>query len=103
MKPLTFLTRKDNLFRWSEKCQLAFDEVKKLVTSAPILRHFDPTRTCYVKCDSSDYVTSGVLSQIDDDRVLHPIAFFSRKMAPAECNYEIYDKELLVIVCCFEE
>ena len=37
VKPLTFLTRKDNLFEWSEKCQLAFDEVKKLVTSAPIL------------------------------------------------------------------
>ena len=40
---------------------------------------------------------------MDDDRVLHPVAFFSRKMAPAECNYKIYDKELLAIVRCFEE
>ena len=40
---------------------------------------------------------------MDDDGVLHPVAFFSRKMAPAEYNYEIYNKELLAIVCCFKE
>ena len=34
---------------------------------------------------------------------MHPVAYFSRKMAPAECNYEIYDKELLAIIRCFEE
>jgi hypothetical protein len=56
-----------------------------------------------MECDASDYVTAGVLSQKDDDGVLHPVAFFSRKMAPAECNYEIYDKELLAIIRCFEE
>ena len=46
---------------------------------------------------------AGVLSQHDDDGILHPIAFFSKKMTPAECNYEIYDKELLAIVLCLEE
>jgi hypothetical protein len=40
---------------------------------------------------------------MDNDRVLYPVTFFSRKMAPTEYNYEIYNKELLVIVCCFEE
>ena len=46
---------------------------------------------------------AGVLSQHDDEGVLHPIAFFSKKMTPAECNYEIYNKELLAIVRCLEE
>ena len=44
-----------------------------------------------------------VLSQIGDDGELHPVAFFSKNMSPAECNYEIYDKELLAIIRCFEQ
>ena len=36
-------------------------------------------------------------------RSLHPVAFFSKKHSPAECNYEIYDKELMAIIRCFEE
>jgi hypothetical protein len=35
--------------------------------------------------------------------VLHPIAFYLKKITPAECNYEIYDKELLAIVLCLKE
>lgn len=66
------------------------------------LRHFDPSKQCFVETDSSDYVNAGVLSQMDDDGMLHPVAYFSRKMAPAECNYEIYDKELLTIIRCSE-
>ena len=57
----------------------------------------------YVEVDSSDIVVAGVLSQIGKDGRLHPVAFFSKKMSPAECNYEIYDKELLAIVRAFEE
>lgn len=56
-----------------------------------------------MECDASDFVVAGVLSQKDNEGVLHPVAFFSRKMSPAECNYEIYDKELLAIIRCFEE
>ena len=44
-----------------------------------------------------------MLSQLDDKGMLHPITYFSREMAPAERNYEIYDKELLAIIRCFEE
>ena len=77
--------------------------MKRRVTEAPILAHFDRNKKCYVECDSSDFVSSGILSQYGDDSFLHPVAFFSKKMLPAECNYEIYDKELLAIVRCFEE
>lgn len=56
----------------------------------------------FVECDASDFVSSGILSQEDDQGTLHPVAFMSKKYDPAECNYEIYDKELLAIVRCFE-
>lgn len=100
------MTKKEamkNLFAWTDECEKAFQELKNCVCEAPILRHFDSSKQCFVETDSSDYVNAGVLSQMDDDGVLHPVAYFSRKMAPAECNYEIYDKELLAIIRCFEE
>ena len=70
---------------------------------APILIHFDPSKECHVETDLSDYVSAGVLSQEDDNGILHPVAYFSRRMVPAECNYEIYNKELLAIIQCFKE
>ena len=56
-----------------------------------------------METDTSDYISAGVLSQHDDDGILHPVAFYSKKHSPAECNYEIYDKELMAIVRAFEE
>lgn len=102
VRPLITLTRKSVTFYWSSACQQAFESLKSYFISAPILRHFDPEREVVVECDASDYVSSGILSQYDDQGILHPVAFMSKKHDPAECNYEIYDKELLAIVRCFE-
>jgi len=101
-KPMVRLTRKDMLFDWSPACQEAFDLLKKTVTEGPVLAHFDRNRKSYLETDSSDYVNSGILSQYGEDGLLHPVAFFSKNLNPTECNYEIYDKELLPIVKCFE-
>ena len=104
--PMTKLTKTVEgtpKFLWTPECQKAFDYLKKAFTSNPILRHFDPDAECWVEVDASDLVVAGVLSQPDEAGVLHPVAFFSKKMSPQECNYEIYDKELLAIVQAFEE
>ena len=65
--------------------------------------HFDPDKEITVEIDSSDFVTAGVMSQRDFDNQLRFVAYFNFKMLPAECNYEIYDKELLAIIRVFEE
>lgn len=46
----------------------------------------------------SDYISKGNFSQFDENRSLYPIACFSKKYLSTECNYEIYNKELIVIV-----
>jgi hypothetical protein len=56
-----------------------------------------------MECNSSGYVTAGVLSQYDENRVLQPCAYFSKKNTPAERNYKIHDKELLAIIRGLEE
>jgi len=55
-----------------------------------------------LEIDASNYVKGEILSQYDDEDVLHPMAFYSKSMIPAEINYHIYDKELLIIIRCFE-
>ena len=65
--------------------------------------HFDVEREIIVETDASDYVFVGIISQYDDNGILHPIAYFSKKYLPAEYNYEIYDEELIAIIWYFEE
>ena len=101
--PLNTLTKKDTPFAWTSKCKNAFQELKQHVCEDQILAYFDLKKQYFVETNSSNYVNAGVLLQIDDDEMLHPVAYFSRRMAPAECNYKIYDKELLTIIRCFEE
>ncbi|SLM41524.1 reverse transcriptase domain protein [Lasallia pustulata] len=101
--PLIALVQKDVPFQWTEDCQKAFDLLKKRFTTAPILAHFDPTKEIIVEIDASDWVSAGILSQYSIDNILRPVAFFSKKHSAQEVNYEIYYKELLAIICAFEE
>ena len=77
--------------------------MKKAFTSDVILHHYNPDLKIIVKTDASDYVSGGILSQYDENGVLHPVAYFSKKHNPAKCNYEIYDKELMAIIRAFKE
>ncbi len=96
------LIQKKIIFEWNEVCQTAFDHMKRRMTETSILRHFDQTRDFILEIDSFDYVNDEVLFQYDDEDVLHSIVFYSKNMSSAECNYEIYDKELLIIIWAFE-
>jgi hypothetical protein len=71
--------------------------------SAPVLTQFDPNYDVIIETDTSDYISAGVLSQYDHDGILHLVTYFSKKYFLAECNYKIYDKEIMAIVCTFED
>jgi RNase H-like domain found in reverse transcriptase len=77
--------------------------LKQCFTASPILAHFDPQHPCHLTTDTSDFALTGVLQQPADDQFLHPVAIFSRKLAPAEINYDMHDKELLAIIECFQD
>lgn len=95
--PLTDLTKKDKSWCWTPTHQLAFDDVKTAFVTADVVRHFDPSLPTTLETDASDFAISGIVSQKFTDGV-HPIAFFSRKLQPAELNYDTHDKELLAII-----
>ena len=56
-----------------------------------------------METDASDFAIAAILSQMQDNNVWRPVAFFSKAMNPVERNYEIYDKEMLAIIKVFEE
>jgi len=102
-QPLSRLTKKDEPFQWKAEQQLAFRAMVTAFTTAPVLRHFDHHREVIIEADAPDYVSAGVLSQYDNEGVIHPVAYYSRKHTPAECIYDFYDKEHMAISKALEE
>ena len=56
-----------------------------------------------IKVNLSNYITRGILSQYNKEGVLYPVAYFLKQLSPAECNYKIYNKELLAIIKYFKQ
>ncbi len=102
VKSFIQLTRKNTSFVWNKVCVQAFYDLKKQISLISVLRHFDSKWQTILEIDAFDYVKDEILSQYDDEKVLHSITFYSKSMIFAECNYHIYDKKLLIIIWCFK-
>ncbi|KAM4064426.1 reverse transcriptase (RNA-dependent DNA polymerase) [Hirsutella rhossiliensis] len=76
--------KSDVPFRWDGLCEEAFEKLKDLLITAPILAHFHPERETIVEADASGFASGG-------------------KHSAAEANYAIHDKELLAILRCLEQ
>ena len=73
----------------------AFEALIKKFTSYPVLRNPDPNKCYILDTDVSLYAIGATLSQdFMDGR--HSIAYFSKSLIPAERNYNIYDKSMIV-------
>lgn len=83
---------------WSEECKMAFRKINELLTSAPILVHFNPDFPVVLSCDASDYGIGAVLTHLMPDKSEKPIAFASRTLSEAEKKYSQIEKEGLGII-----
>ncbi len=96
--PLTTLTSSKTRFSWSGAAQDAFERLKGLFTSAPILITPDPEKQFIVEVDASDVGVGAILSQRSSlDNKVHPCAFYSHRLSSGEHNYDIGNRELLAI------
>jgi len=100
--PLTCLTWKDIPWKFDFSCQDAFNSLKKAFTSAPILTHWIPDAQLIVETDTSDYALTAILSIVNEDNEVHPVAFHSHTFTAVELNYDTHDKELLAIFEAFK-
>ncbi|CAI8009513.1 Transposon Tf2-9 polyprotein, partial [Geodia barretti] len=87
---------KDRTLEWTEAATTAFINIKEALATATLLTHPKPFAPTCVMTDASDTAVGAVLlQQIDDD--WQPIAYFSKKLRPAETRYSTFDRELLAI------
>jgi hypothetical protein len=91
--PLTQLTRKGQAFIWTSQCEANFQELKRRLTTAPILILPDPLETFVVYCDASLLGLGGVLMQKGQ-----VVAYASRQLKVHERNYPTHDLELAAVV-----
>jgi len=101
-QPLTLLTGDNVEWQWLEAQQLAFQQLKDRLSSAPILVYANPSRPYVLQTDASNCAVGAVLSQPQSDGTERPIAFWSHKLNKAEYNYSATEKELLAIVLACE-
>ncbi len=98
-EPLTALVKKQkpNVVDWGDSQQRAFAELKRRLSTAPVLVIADCTKTMYVQTDASDVGLGACLLQ-EHKGTLHPVRFLSRKLKDAEKQYSTIEKEGLAIV-----
>ena len=76
--------------------------VVEILKPENIMQEHDPQKKQTVETDASQWAIASCLSQSEDGKRGKPVAFHSRKMTPAEQNYDIHDKELLAIMDAFK-
>ena len=74
---LIHLIRKDVLFVWFQKCQIAFNTFKKIFTFKIILCHYNSNHKIVIEINALNYVFKDILSQYDENEVLHSVTYFS--------------------------
>ena len=94
--PLTHLLKKNSVFKWTEECNDAFEKLKLILMSKPVIHApcFEKPFKLYI--DSSEIAAGGVLLQ--EYEILYPIAYFSKKYNEHQQRYSIVEKEALSLV-----
>jgi len=92
-QPLRILLIKDAEFTWTQQQDKTLSEIKKILTSEPVLGFYDAKKEVKLLCDASQYGLGTCLMQ--DGK---PIAYASRSLTPTQVRYAQIEKELLAIV-----
>jgi len=92
------MVKKDQKWDWTEKQEKVFRELKERFTKEPVLAAPDLDKKMRMEVNALNYATGGMLSMKCKDERWRPVAFLSKSLNKIERNYEIHNKEILVIV-----
>ena len=95
--PLYRLFKKGAEWKWEAAHDAAVQALKLALTSPPLVRLPDFDRPFILCTDASDTGLGAVLSQLDDDKVEHPVYYASRTLVNGEPNYTVTERECLAV------
>ncbi|XP_071824592.1 uncharacterized protein [Apostichopus japonicus] len=100
--PLTNLLAKNVKYVWSEETENGFNKIKAILISEPVLIAPDFQKQFKLATDASDIGCGGVLMQVGEDGIDHPISYFSKKFDKHQRNYSTIEKECLALILALE-
>ena len=101
-RPMHRLVQKEEKWNWRDKQEKAFRKLKEIFTTEPMLATPDLDRERRVETDVLDYTTRRVLSMRCKDDKQRPVVYISKSLNSTKKNYEIHNKEMLVVIRCLE-
>lgn len=102
-EPLTRLTRKSQTWIWGSEQAGAFESLKRLLTTAPILIQPDYSKPFILRTDASNFALGTCLLQGESPPAERPIEYASRLLTSAERNYSTTEREALAVVWAVEQ
>ena len=96
--PLRLLTKKGQLFHWSEAQQKAFSTLKDRLCSAEVMAYYNPQAQAKLTVDASPYGLGAILSQQQADGLFRPVAYGSKALTPVESRYSQTEREALAVL-----
>lgn len=100
--PLTDVVKKGKVFRWTPEAAAAFEQLKKILVSAPVLASPDYSKPFVIQTDASDVGIGGVLLQGEGDDE-HAVAYYSQKLSSAQRKYQTTERECLAVIVGIEK
>ena len=97
-EPLTRLLSKRVKFTWSPECEIAFQKLKAILESSPVLVAPNFSKLFKLVVDASEVASGSALLQEDEVGVDHPVCYFSKKFNKSQLNYSTIEKECLALV-----
>ena len=85
-------------FAWDASCEAVFEEIKQYLIFGPILAFPKLNDSFIVKADASDYATGGILSKKGEERMLHPLPYFSTSSTNTQRQWAPVTKQAHVLV-----
>ena len=100
--PLMALLKKQTPYAWSVECQKAFDRVKAVLQSAPVLQAPDFEKQFKLIIDASDLGAGAVLQQEDSQGIDHSVCYFSKKFDEHQQKYSTVQWKRKLYPCCLQ-
>ena len=97
-EPLTNLLHKNVKFNWSKECNDAFDLLKAIMCNPPVLKLPNFDKSFKLAIDASGIGIGAVLFQEDENRIDHPICYYSKKLNACQKNYSTIEKEAFALI-----